>query len=1106
MSKKMLINATLSGEERVAIVEDGLLSELDIEVAGSENTKGNIYKAEVVRIEPGLQAAFVNYGAQRHGFLQIGDIHPDLWPKSEDENNKQRPPINEILHRGQQILVQVVKEERGTKGAAVTTELSLAGRYMVLMANSRSRGISRKIEKDSIRKKIKEALRDLDLPAEMGYIIRTAAIDQPPEELKRDFNYLFSIYKSIISKSEQVTAPTLIYQESSLVLRSVRDYFTPDMDEVLIDDKEVFRQTQEFFRTVMPEHVNLVKLHQERRPIFAKFQIEEQIAQLSNNSVDLPSGGSIVLDQTEALVAIDVNSGKVSSEQSIESTACLVNVEAATEIARQLRLRDLGGLIVIDFIDMRQRKNARNVEKTLEQALKQDKARITQGRISTQFGLLEMSRQRIKPNLDAASYKSCPHCGGSGRVRSCESRAISLLRRIQAGTAKGKIEKVVASVALDVGIMTLNQKRLELRELEQQHHIQILIKPQPEFLPDQISIEFIKNSQNHNDSNGEQKALVDLDFSERRRDVDVETNKDAATSSSAAGDQKDKEHSESGQDGAAAGATQAKQQRRSRQPRQRRPRTGKTSTGSTTAAQSGPDPEQQDKSTSTDTVPPSQEAPSSAVNENNAATTQPQPAATAEPQSKAEPEAALKPQHTEALAQSATNGNDAETAEPKEEKKTASRRAPAKRRPAAAKSASTRTRRKTSTDTTTDAAPSAATADGAEQNGPEAATQTEAPSANSAKQPRQAASKRTQKPKTSGAKPARSKKAPSADQGESNTSVATESAPPSDAGAEKPATGKKRTTRSTAGKKSTSENKSTNASEGSANTSAASTQNSVKGKAEAKPTEEKKPAPRKRTTSGRTNKKTTDEAPAKAASSSNAGTGAKTEAAETSEQAKAGSEAEKAAPKKRTTATRSRSKDVKDSTADTSSTASSSTAAPKTPVRKRTPKKTESAGSDTSTPPAKPSDSAGKTSESADIQKPLAATKDDTAAQQEESSAAKPRTRRTRAKAGNAESDSASETTKPQRRKTSSTSSKKTTAANKQEAPKDTVVGANTEAAEEKPKAKRSSTRRTGTSRRTTATSKKTAATATPAATDEEKPKRRRRSTARKTSASTTED
>ncbi|MCA1796910.1 MAG: Rne/Rng family ribonuclease [Desulfuromonadaceae bacterium] len=562
MSKKMLINATLSGEERVAIVEDGLLTELDIEVAGSENTKGNIYKAEVIRVEAGLQAAFVNYGAQRHGFLQIGDIHPDLWPKR-NGNNSQRPPINEILRRGQQILVQVVKEERGTKGAAVTTELSLAGRYMVLMANSRSRGISRKIDKDSTRKKIKEALKELDLPDEMGYIIRTAAIDQSSEELRRDFNYLFNIYKNIISQAENASAPALVYQESSLVLRSVRDYFTPDMDEVLIDDNEIFKQTRDFIKTVMPDYVKLVKMHQERRPIFARYQIEEQIAQLATNSVNLPSGGSIVLDQTEALVAIDVNSGKVSSEQSIESTACLVNVEAATEIARQLRLRDLGGLVVIDFIDMRQRKNARKVEKTLEQALKQDKARITQGRISSLFGLLEMSRQRIKPNLGASSYNSCPNCSGSGRIRSCESRAISLLRRIQAGTAKGKIDQVVANVALDVGTLLLNQKRAELKELEQQQHVEIWIKPRPDYLPDQVDLDFSKNSVDLDDSQGEQKALVDMDYSDRSWDSDSDTDNSKDKESSTAEQEKGSEaqsDSSKQQQGEAASAQESPNQ------------------------------------------------------------------------------------------------------------------------------------------------------------------------------------------------------------------------------------------------------------------------------------------------------------------------------------------------------------------------------------------------------------------------------------------------------------------------------------------------------------------------------------------------------------------
>nr|WP_320048245.1 Rne/Rng family ribonuclease [uncultured Desulfuromonas sp.] len=518
MSKKMLINATLPEEDRVAIVEDGILTELDIETAGHQQTKGNIYKGEVIRVEQGLQAAFIDYGAQRPGFLQIGEIHPSLYPnrESDEGQSNRRPAITDILKRGQQLLVQVVKEERGTKGAALTTEISLPGRYMVLIPQSSSRGISRKIDNDQIRKQIKHTLSSLELPDEMGYIIRTAAIDQPPEELKRDFDYLLNTYNSIVSHSDNAKAPALIYQESNLVLRSIRDYFTPEIDEVLIDDRDVFQQARDFFKAVMPEYVNLVKLHQERRPIFARYQIEEQISQLSSNTVALPSGGSIVLDQTEALVAIDVNSGKMGGEQDVEATAHRVNLEAAVEVARQLRLRDMGGLIVIDFIDMRQRRNAREVEKALKTALKIDKARVTVGRISQQFGLLEMSRQRIKANLGAGSFHMCPHCQGSGRIRSEESRSVALLRRIQAGTAKGHIESVICTTALDTANYLLNNKRRELYDLEQRYKLTIEIKADPSYLPEQLDIDFVKQSRDSGlNTPKELGPLVDTDLSER---------------------------------------------------------------------------------------------------------------------------------------------------------------------------------------------------------------------------------------------------------------------------------------------------------------------------------------------------------------------------------------------------------------------------------------------------------------------------------------------------------------------------------------------------------------------------------------------------------------
>ncbi|WP_321531128.1 Rne/Rng family ribonuclease [uncultured Desulfuromonas sp.] len=562
MSKKMLINATLPEEDRVAIVEDGTLTELDIETAGHQQTKGNIYKGEVIRVEQGLQAAFIDYGAQRPGFLQIGEIHPSLYPKRDDEGqSNRRPPITEILKRGQQILVQVVKEERGTKGAALTTEVSLPGRYMVLIPQSSSRGISRKIDNDHVRKEIKNTLSSLELPDNMGYIIRTAAIDQPPEELKRDFDYLLNTYNSIVSHSEKAKAPALIYQESNLVLRSIRDYFSPEIDEVLIDDREVFQEARDFFKAVMPEYMPLVKLHQERRPIFARYQIEEQISHLSSNTVNLPSGGSIVLDQTEALVAIDVNSGKMGGEQDVEATAHRVNLEAAVEVARQLRLRDMGGLIVIDFIDMRQRRNAREVEKALKNALKIDKARVTVGRISHQFGLLEMSRQRIKANLGEGSYNMCPHCQGSGRIRSDESRSIALLRRIQAGTAKGHIEAVVCTAALDTANYLLNNKRRELYDLEQRYKLTIEIKGDPGYLPEQIDIEFVKQSreplqENHNAPG----PLVDTDLSERAN-IDVVLPETSSTEQEPPeNDQKDEKGDE----------TPRKSPRRRRRPNRRR--------------------------------------------------------------------------------------------------------------------------------------------------------------------------------------------------------------------------------------------------------------------------------------------------------------------------------------------------------------------------------------------------------------------------------------------------------------------------------------------------------------------------------------------------------
>ena len=500
MSKKMLINATHPEENRVAIVTDGILNELDIEVVGKEQTKGNIYKGTVVRVEPGLQAAFVDYGAERLGFLQMGEIHPACYKTAPGApEQKGRPRINDILQRGQELLLQVVKEERGTKGAALTTFLSLPGRYMVLMPESDTKGISRKIESEGERKKLKETMSTLDLPEDIGYIVRTAGIGQSREELGRDLDYLIRLYRNIVKLSEKVRAPALIYRESNLVIRSIRDYFSKDMDEVLIDDPKVFQEARDFFQQVMPEYAHLVKLHQERRPIFARYQIEEQIETISKNKVPLPSGGSIVIDATEALVAIDVNSGKMAGEQGVEATAYKTNLEAATEVGRQLRLRDLGGLIVIDFIDMRDRQHIRDVEKNLKDALKDDKARVTLGRISSQFGLLEMSRQRIKAALAEGTYNTCPHCNGTGRIKSVETQAIAFLRKVYGGIARGQVDRIEGELPLEVATYLLNSKREELLELERARNVSIIVKGVQDLIAGQMELTFQKREKDSRD-------------------------------------------------------------------------------------------------------------------------------------------------------------------------------------------------------------------------------------------------------------------------------------------------------------------------------------------------------------------------------------------------------------------------------------------------------------------------------------------------------------------------------------------------------------------------------------------------------------------------------
>ena len=494
MPKKMLINALHSEEARVAIVEDGRLMDLGIEIAGREQTRGNVYKGVVVRVEPGLQAAFIDIGLKKLGFLQMGELHPEYWQWRDDtppENRNRRPRIQEVLRRGQELLVQVEKGERDMKGAAVTSYLSLPGRYMVLMPGSDSAGVSRKVEAEGERKKLKEMAAELEIPEGIGYIMRTEALGKKQAELAKDFHYLLKLNESIREAAAKVKGPALIYQESDLIIRTIRDYFTAEIDEILVDSVEVFEQAKTFFKEVMPRMAGRVKLHQEKRPIFSRYQLEEQIDQIYEKKALLKSGGSLVIEPAEALVSIDVNSGKSTGEKGVEDTAFKTNMEAAEEVARQLRLRDLGGLIVIDFIDMRDRKHTAEVEKNLKHALKSDKARVTVGKIS-QFGLLEMSRQRIRQTANEAVYMECPHCEGRGRIKSVEAMAVSFLRKIHAAAAKGSIGEVRGGLPLEVAYYLLNRKKEDLARIEADYDIEVTLKGKPSFLMNQIELELIK--------------------------------------------------------------------------------------------------------------------------------------------------------------------------------------------------------------------------------------------------------------------------------------------------------------------------------------------------------------------------------------------------------------------------------------------------------------------------------------------------------------------------------------------------------------------------------------------------------------------------------------
>src|SRR5512147_3089070 len=506
MSKKMLIDAAHAEETRVVVVDGSRVEDFDFETANRKQLRGNIYLAKVTRVEPSLQAAFVEYGGNRHGFLAFSEIHPDYYaiPHADQESIKaelaeaeaeaekaeedddalderrrriltRRYKIQEVIRRRQIMLVQVVKEERGNKGAALTTYLSLAGRYCVLMPNtSHGGGISRKISNGADRKRLKSIISDLKLPSTMGLIVRTAGLQRTKTEIKRDFDYLARLWDEVRERTLGSTAPALIYRDSDLIKRAIRDLYHREIDEVIVEGDEGYKAARGFMKLLMPSHVRRVKLHSESTPLFQRYGAEDQLSAMYQPIVQLKSGGYLVINPTEALVSIDINSGRSTREHNIEQTAYNTNLEAAQEIARQLRLRDMAGLVVIDFIDMEQSSHVRKVEKAMKEALKSDRARIQVGRISS-FGLMEMSRQRLRTGVLEASTKPCQHCEGTGLMRTAASAGLSALRIVEDEAARGRGDKILLRAGRDAAVYVLNKKRAELADIEQRYGVSIEI-------------------------------------------------------------------------------------------------------------------------------------------------------------------------------------------------------------------------------------------------------------------------------------------------------------------------------------------------------------------------------------------------------------------------------------------------------------------------------------------------------------------------------------------------------------------------------------------------------------------------------------------------------
>ncbi|MCI5066142.1 Rne/Rng family ribonuclease [bacterium] len=508
MTQKMLINAIHSEECRIAITDEDQLLELEVESNVGKKLKGNIYRAKIARIEPSLQAAFLDIGTERNGFLQINDIHPAYFERrggsgpsgSRTKNSKGRTggkrkaSIQEVLKPGQELIVQVVKEEREMKGATLTTYLSLPGRYVVLMPGSDRGGVSRKISDSKQRSRLAALADELEIPSGMGLIIRTAGLDRSQAELSRDLTLQLALWEKVLQNAQSASCPSVLYSEGDLATRVIRDYFTPEVREIIIDHEETFQRVKEFVGQVMPRYRSRVKRYDSDQPIFARHSIDEQVSATFKNEVKLPSGGAIVIDTLEALVAVDVNSGKATTGGDIEETAYRTNLEAADEIARQLRLRDLGGLIVIDFIDMLNRRNRTDVENRVLDAVKIDKARVEVGKLS-KFGLLEMSRQRLRASLSSQSHMKCQHCDGSGKVKNHDLVALEVLRKIQSAVIVGRVGLVKTRLAPAAALFLLNDKKQELAALEQEHGVRIFVLADGRLRADEYQFE-IENTSN----------------------------------------------------------------------------------------------------------------------------------------------------------------------------------------------------------------------------------------------------------------------------------------------------------------------------------------------------------------------------------------------------------------------------------------------------------------------------------------------------------------------------------------------------------------------------------------------------------------------------------